>query len=106
MTYGYSADILQDLEKDYMNEYEFMEAVLNELEQPTITHDEYVKGIEAITLAERKALILDLVENWAVINSQTKAGNDMLDYLITKHQIYDMTQFDLILDTVDRLFKI
>lgn len=106
MTYGYSADILQDFEMDYMDEYEFMEAVMEELEQPIITHDEYVQGIEAITLAERKALILDLVENWAVINSQTKAGNDMLDYLITKHQIYDMTQFDLILDTVDRLFKI
>lgn len=106
MTYGYCADILQDLERDYMDEYEFMEAVLNELEQPSITHDEYVQGIEAITLAERKALILDLVENWAVINSQIKAGHDMLDYLITKHQIYDMTQFDLILNTVDRLFKI
>lgn len=106
MTYGYSADILQDLEMDYMDEYEFMEAVMEELEQPTITHDEYVKGIEAITLAERKALILDLVENWVVINSQSKAGHDMLDYLITKHQIYDMTQFELMLNTVDRLFKI
>ncbi len=106
MTYGYSADILQDLEMDYMDEYEFIETIMDELEAPTLTHEEYVQGIEAITMAERKALVLDLVENWSIINSQTKAGYDTLDFIITKHQIYDMGQFDLILDTVDRLFKL
>lgn len=106
MTYGYSADILQDLEMDYMDEYEFIETIMDELEKPVLSHEEYVQGIEAITMAERKALVLDLVENWSIINSQTKAGYDTLDSIITKHQIYDMGQFDLILDTVDRLFKI
>lgn len=107
MTYGYNADILEDLEMTYMDEYEFMETVMDELERkPLLTHDEYADGIEAMKQAERKALVQDLVENWEVINNGRISGYDMLDKIIECHGVYDMREFDLILDTVDRLFKI
>lgn len=106
MTYGYSADIIQDLEMQYMSEDEFIWSVMEELEKPTLTQEEYEQGINAFKVAERKALILDLVENWEMINNQSKSGYDMLDHIMNKHQVYDMREFDLILDTVDRLFKL
>lgn len=106
MTYGYNADILDDLEMQYMSEDEFIWSVMEELNNPTLTHEEYTAGIKAIKQAERKALIQDLVENWEMINNQSKSGYDTLDYIMNKHQVYDMREFDLILDTVDRLFKI
>lgn len=107
MTYGYSADILEDLEMDYMSEYEFMESIIEELERkPLLTHDDYVDGIKAIKNAERKALVQDLVENWETINNGRKSGYDTLDTIMERHGVYDMREFDLILDTIDRLFKI
>ncbi len=49
MTYGYSADILEALEMEYMSEYEYMLSIMEELERkPLLTHDEYTEGIKAI----------------------------------------------------------
>lgn len=49
MTYGYSADILEALEMEYMSEYEYMLSIMEELERkPLLTHDEYIEGIKAI----------------------------------------------------------
>ena len=106
MTYGYNADIIKDLDMQYMSEDEFIWSVMEELEKPALTQEEYEQGIQAIKIAERKALVMDLVENWDMINSQSKSGYETLDYIINKHQVYDMREFDLILDTVDRLFKL
>lgn len=107
MRYGYDCDILEDLEMTYMSEYEFMEAVMEELERkPALTHDEYVRGIQAITFAERKALIRDLIENWESICNCKESSNDTLDWIVTKHGIYDMGEFELIVETIDKLFSI
>ena len=56
MTYGYSADILEALEMEYMSEYEYMLSIMEELERkPLLTHEEYIEGIKAIEDAERKS---------------------------------------------------
>ena len=107
MTYGYSADILEDLEMTYMDEYEFMESVMEEMERvPVITHDEYAKGIEAITFAGRKALLLDLIENWALIYYGKAEGHDVLERIVEKHQCRDTDEIYSILGTIEMLFSI
>lgn len=56
MTYGYSADILEALEMEYMSEYEYMLSIMEEMERkPLLTHEEYIEGIKAIEDAERKS---------------------------------------------------
>ena len=56
MTYGYSADILEALEMEYMSEYEYMLSIMEEMERkPLLTHEEYIEGIKAIQDAERKS---------------------------------------------------
>lgn len=50
MTYGYSADILEALDMEYMSEYEYMLSIMEELERkPILTHEEYTEGIKNLS---------------------------------------------------------
>lgn len=92
---------------EYMDEYEFIEAVMEEMEKvPVISHDEYVYGIEAITFMERKALVLDLIENWGLICYGKAEGHEVLEGIIEKHQCRDTDEIYSILETIEMLFAI
>ena len=84
--YGYNCDFdMDDVEMAYMDEYEYTELERGEVERrPMLTHIEFVKGIEAINIAERKALILDLVENWETIYYGKMAGHEVLEKIVER----------------------
>lgn len=107
MTYGYSADMLEDLEMYHRSTYEFMDTVMERYERnQALTHDDYVKGIEAINFAERKALLLDLIENWRMIYYGKDDGYDVLERIVKKHQCRDTDEIYSILGLIEILFTI